>query len=200
MRKRIYWLAFWVLLVLLAYYLFPFFLNGLARSLIVRDQLERADVIIVLSGDDNGERVSEAVRLYKKGYAGKLLMSGGPLAWRLTAADWMKKQAVYLGVPAKAVLLEKASRSTRDNALFSLRILKARKVKSCILVTSPQHSRRASRTFKKLFGRQGIKIASQPVPLVRSRFRPDGWWGRHEDSQLVLWEHFASLYYLLRGY
>jgi uncharacterized SAM-binding protein YcdF (DUF218 family) len=200
MRKRIFWLALLFLIILLACFLFPAFLNGMARFLIVRDEIKPADVIIVLSGDENGERVDEAVRLYRRGYAKKMLMSGGPLAWRLTAAEWMKRQAVVRGVPKNAIMLEEKSRSTVENARFSLRILKKHKVKSCILVTSPQHSRRSKRVFKKFFEREGIKISSHPVPLEKSGFKLPGWWKRHEDTQKVMWEYVAFVYYLLRGY
>jgi uncharacterized SAM-binding protein YcdF (DUF218 family) len=200
MRKRIFWLALLLLVVLLAYFLFPAFLNGMGRFLIVRDEINPADVIIVLSGDENGERVDEAVRLYRQGYARKVLMSGGPLAWRLTAAEWMKRQAVARGVPEKAIMLEGKSRSTVENARFSLRILKENKVSSCILVTSPQHSRRSKRVFNKFFAREGIEVFSHPVPLEQSEFKLPGWWRRHEDTQKVMWEYVAFVYYLLRGY
>lgn len=200
MKKRIAWLGLFLSAAALACFLYPVGLNGLARFLIVRDEIEPADAIIVLSGDVNGERVSEAVRLYKKGYGRRLVMSGGPLSWRLTAAEWMQKQALAMGVPARAILLEKGSQSTVDNALFTLRLLEPMKVRSCIVVTSPQHSRRAKRTFKNLFEKRGIKIYSHPVPLERSRFKLPGWWRRHEDTQLVVWEYVAFVYYLMRGY
>ena len=188
------------MLILSAYLLYPHVMEGAARFLMVRDRLEPADMILVLAGDDNGERVRESVELYRQGYAREILMSGGPLAWRLTAAEWMKKQAVAMGVPARAVLTEDRSESTLENALFVLSVLKGRGTKSVILVTSPTHSRRADRVFRKVLPPQGIKVISSPVPLEKSEFRVDRWWTRHEDTQQVVWEYVSLVYYFLKGY
>lgn len=176
----------------------PVFLNGMARALIVRDKLEPVDIIVVLSGDNNGERVDEAVKLYKKGFARKILMSGGPLAWRLTAAEWMKKQALVLRVPSRAILLEDESESTLDNARFSRAILQRNGAKAVILVTSPTHSRRAKQVFEKTLKKDQIKVLSWPVQ--KSKFKLDQWWTRHEDTQAVMWEYVSLVYYFLKGY
>ena len=188
-----------LVLVLLALYLsWPYVLNGLARFLVVSDRLDKADVILVLSGDTNGERVAQGVELYKKGYAKYLLMSGGQLAWQLTYADWMKKQAVAAGVPGSAVLVQGRSKSTLDDAKFSLPVVEARNFKSVILVTSPYHTRRAAAVFKKMYGPQGIKVMVYPVQ--HSDFNPHDWWRRHEDTAYVVWEYMARVMYLLKGY
>jgi len=188
-----------LLLVILAVFLLPYAVTGAAHWLVVSDKLEPVDVIVVLSGDNNGERVDWAAKLYHQGYAKKLLLSGGPLAWQLTAAHWMKKQAISLGVPARSLILEDESESTIDNAQMSLAKLPD-KVKSIGLVTSPTHSRRAKRVFKKVFSKAGIKVLSYPVSLVKSKFNIERWWTRHEDTQAVMWEYVTLVYYFLKGY
>lgn len=189
-----------IIVLLIAFLVYPFILNGLARYLIVNDKLEPADLIVVLSGDANGERVDEAVQLYKEGYAPKMLVTGGPLAWNLTAGEWMKLQAVNLGVPAKNVLVENQSRSTYENAKFILKKVRKIGARSIILVTSPTHSRRAKRVFHNMFSGYGVKILSHPVPLEKSEFKLSRWWTRHEDTQPVVWEYVAMVGYLLKGY
>lgn len=198
MKKLITWFIIIVLVAGGLYLALPFFLNGLAAHLIVRDRLERADVILVLAGDNSGERVEEGVNLYKQGYAGYILMSGGPLAWRLTNAEWMKKQALAEGVPERAILLQDRSQSTLDDANFSLPIAVKHNFKSLILVTSPYHTRRAAAVFKKIFGSAGIKVIVYPVR--KSDFNSVGWWTRHEDTADVIWEYVAGAMYLLKGY
>lgn len=200
MKRKIFWLSVFLVILLGIYFSHPFILGGIARFLIVRDKIEPAALIIVLGGDNTGERVNEAVNLYREGYAQKILMSGGPLAWELTYAEWMKKHAVALGAPFQAVLLEDKSRSTIENAQFTLPILKQNRIRSFILVTSPTHSRRAKRVFKKVYAEEGIKMISHPVPLRDSMFRLPRWWTRHEDTQLVMWEYVSLIYYLLKGY
>ncbi len=179
---------------------YPFFLNSFAKNLIVNDQLKPADMIIVPSGDDNGERVNRAVKLYKQGLASKVLMSGGPLQWRLTSAAWMKKHAMALGVPASAILLEEKSDSTIDNAKFSLPIVKKHGAKSVIIVTSPTHTRRAKRVFKRIFSKHKINVKIHSVPIAESKFKLKGWWQRHEDTQKVLKEYASLLFYFYKGY
>jgi len=176
----------------------PFVLDHLGRRLIVGDPLVKADVIIVLAGDDNGERVAEGAELFRAGYAPYMLMSGGPLAWKLTYAEWMKKQATESGVPAARILLQDRSRSTIEDARFSLPIVKQQGFKSVILVTSPQHSRRAGKVFRQIFGREQIKVMVRPV--AKSEFKPDRWWRRYEDRALVVWEYFSSVLYFFKGY
>jgi uncharacterized SAM-binding protein YcdF (DUF218 family) len=188
-----------VLLILLGLYLTrSFFLNQLASFLVVRDELQKADVILVLAGDDNGERVVEGVKLFKQGYAPWLLMSGGPLSWELTAAEWMKKQAVAAGVPSRAILLQAESKSTLQDARFCLPIMQHRGFKSVILVTSPYHARRAGGVVKKAFAPAGIKVINYPA--TKSIFKSDRWWQRHEDAAFVVWEYVSLVLYFFRGY
>ena len=185
-------------LILLLFLFHPWILNGLADRLVVSDRLEKADLILVLAGDGNGERVDEAVKLFKTGLASKLLMSGGPMAWKLTYAEWMKKQAVASGVPAAAILIQDRSRSTLEDAKFSLPIVNASQIHSIILVTSPTHTRRAGRVFHKIFAPAGIKVIVHPVE--KSEFNPNRWWTRHEDTALVVWEYVSAVLYFFKGY
>ena len=173
-------------------------LTGLGGCIIVRDKLEPADVIVVLGGDNSGERVAEAIAIYQQGYAPKMLMSGGPLAWQLTDAALMKKQAMASGISGRAIYTQERSRSTLEDAQFSLPILRSLKARSIILVTSPTHSRRARNVFAKYFKGSGIKIIIAPVK--KSKFKLEGWWRRHEDTQLVIWEYVSLVYYFLKGY
>ena len=180
------------------YLVYPFLLDGLANYLMVQDRLEKADIIVVLGGDNNGERVEEGVKLYQQGYAKHLLMSGGSLAWKLTYAQWMKRQAVEGGVPESAILLEDKSKSTLEDAKFSLPIVVGKGFKSIILVTSPTHTRRAARVFRRVFSPAGVKVIIYPAE--KSEVSPERWWTRHEDTQLVVWEYAALIFYFLKGF
>ena len=188
-----------LLLILAVVFLsYPWLLNAMANHLIVRDRLEKADVILVLAGDSNGERVAEGVKLYKEGFSPYWLLSGGPLAWNLTSAEQMKKQALAMGVPERKIILQERSRSTIDDANYCLPIIKKYNFRSIILVTSPYHSRRAGKVFNKLYKPLGIKIIIRPAE--KSEFNPDQWWQRHEDSAAVVWEYTAMVLYFFKGF
>ena len=188
-------------MIFIAGYLsYPYMLDGLARFLIVRDQLEKADLIVVLGGDDNGERVNAAISLFREGFSNKFLMTGGSVAWNVNAAENMREQAVTMGVPYDSIIIEKESESTLENAKFSLPIVEREGPQKILLVTSPMHSRRAKRVFNKIFLSKEIKVISWPVKIEESKFNLDRWWTRHEDTQAVIWEYVALTYYLLKGY
>lgn len=185
-------------LLLLGVLFHTFILNGLADFLIVQDKLEKADAIVVLSGDSNGERVKQAAILYKQGYGRFLVMSGGLITWDQTYAANMKRQAMYLGIPAAAILLEDRSKSTYENAKFSLPILKNKGIHSIIVVSSPFHMRRAKGVFQTLCRSEGIKVKAYPVQ--NSAYQPHEWWTRHEDTQNTIIEYLSLFFYILKGY
>src|SRR3989339_2207318 len=121
MLKKLF-ICFVVFIILFVFF-YSFIFQGMASFLKVQDKLEKADVILTLAGDSNGERVAQAVALYKQGYVPKILMSGGPAVWHLTYAENMRRQATSLGVPAEDVVLQDRSKSTMEDIKFSLPIL-----------------------------------------------------------------------------
>ncbi len=183
-----------IILLIIAY---PIVFQNMAEFLNIKDKLERSDIILVLAGDSNGERVSQAVELYKAGWAPKILMSGGPAVWHLTYAKNMRAQATSLGVPENDVVLQDRSKSTLEDIKFSYEEIKSLGSKKVILVTSPYHIRRASLVANKYFKKGGIKVIAYPAQ--KSVFNPKKWWTRHEDTQFVVWEYVATLEYLLKG-
>jgi uncharacterized SAM-binding protein YcdF (DUF218 family) len=100
-----------------------------------------ADAIIVLGGESVG-RVSKAFELFKKGAARRIIVSGSG------DADFIRQQLVRAGAPRDAIELEDQSRTTKDNAEFTTRMLQASCVQRAIIVTSWFHSRRALSSFR----------------------------------------------------
>lgn len=197
MKKKRYWLLIPIFIVIIIWLISPYILQSMAKYLVVKDQLSTAEAIVVLGGDSNGERVEEGITLYKKKYAPLLILSAGPLAWHLTGAEWMSKQAVAGGVSFDKIILEDQSRSTLENALFVRNILSNRNIHKIILVTSPTHTRRASLVFNKILSKDRVVVLSWPT--TKSIFNPENWWKRHEDLQLVIWEYVSLVLYLFEG-
>lgn len=98
---------------------------------------------------DSSDRVWHAARLYHTGKAPLLLLSGGsdPALSTMSEARAMQSFLRDLGVPAKAVLLEEESRTTRENAACAAAILKQRGINRVLLVTSALHMQRAAGHF-----------------------------------------------------
>src|SRR3989339_1140558 len=136
-KNKLSWFLFPIFFVILFWLISPYIFQSMANYLVVKDQLSTAEAIVVLGGDGNGERVEEGIVLYKKKYAPLLILSAGPLAWHLTGAEWMGKQAVAGGVPFDKIVLEDRSRSTFENALFVRSILLKKNIHKIIMITSP---------------------------------------------------------------
>lgn len=100
-----------------------------------------ADALVVLGGGPP-ERPMRAAELFKAGAAPLIICSG--------VGDAKISQAVLLqaGVPAANILLEGESRTTKENAKFTIALLRARHLTNAIIVTSWFHSRRARACFQ----------------------------------------------------
>lgn len=141
----------------------------------------KVDAIVAISGGDTSARTSEAIKLYKHGWAETLIFSGaaqdksGP-----SNAEAMRRQAMGEGVPASAILLEETSETTHQNAAQTKQLLLSRDIDTVILVTSAYHQRRASLEFNQRMGGL-IKVLNQPVANDNQWssiwwMTPIGWW------------------------
>lgn len=122
-----------------------------------------ADAIIAISGGDTSARTSEAISLYKAGWAPKLIFSGaaadktGP-----SNAEVMQKQALSEGIPQSAIIIEDLSTNTAENAQNTATVVQKMGLKRVILVTSAYHQRRASIEFGRRLG-SDVVIVNHPV-------------------------------------
>jgi uncharacterized SAM-binding protein YcdF (DUF218 family) len=150
-----------VILLELAAFFFP------QQVLTVDSGPEKADVMVVLGGGLH-ERPERAAELFKQGAASKILVSG------FGDCDINERLLEKNGVPDAGIILECKSRTTRENAEFSIAMLRARHVKSAIIVTSWYHSRRALHCFEHYA--PDIKFYSRPSYFAypRGQWRPKG--------------------------
>ena len=99
------------------------------------------DVIVLLGGGVH-ERPLRAAELYKQHAAARIIITGA-------GDDEINRQLlIQYGVPAGAIEVENQSKTTRENAVNTLKLLRAEHVNRAILVTSWYHSRRAEKTFE----------------------------------------------------
>ena len=186
-----------VLVIGLLYVGHGFILEKAGRYLYYKDEIKPADVIVILAGEET-ERVEYGVKLFKEGWARKdrMILAGGPLVWKYTWASLMKEHAISLGAPKGAILLEDKSRTTEEDVRFTKDILNKYGYKSCILVTSPYHSRRATSIFRKIMGDKIIVISA---PAEKSWFSFDEWWKRRKDRARVLDEYSKFIWLWVFG-
>jgi uncharacterized SAM-binding protein YcdF (DUF218 family) len=114
--------------------------------------------------------------------AGIVVVTSGGRKWDgIVEADALRDALARDGVPAAAVLRERCSFSTRENAEYVARLLGRRGIDDVTLVTSAWHMARAAALFRA----QGLRVREVPAEdarvegLVR-RVALRGWWSLRE--------------------
>jgi uncharacterized SAM-binding protein YcdF (DUF218 family) len=126
--------------------------------LCARSEIRSADVIVVLGGEPV-VRAEHAAKLATNGLAPRVIVSGHG------DCESNRRVLVARGVAAKRIQVECASRSTQENALETVKLLRAQKCRRVIIVTSWFHSRRALSSFRKYAPE--IEFLSAPVPRTK---------------------------------
>lgn len=137
-------------------------LHPLEKSYSCND-LQGAQAVVVLGGgivkvpDGYQLSVHTTARLLKglqiaeqKGLP--LIVTGGRLPGvdQLPEAEVMKREAISLGFEEHDIIVEPLARTTRENALYTYKIIKEYGLKRIILVTSAVHMKRAVYCFEKI--------------------------------------------------
>jgi uncharacterized SAM-binding protein YcdF (DUF218 family) len=183
------------------------------------EDLPQADVIVVLGGgldaarpprqaaELNGaaDRLVLGARLLRAGKAAYVLASGGNLPW----IDAGEPEAVHAGrlllewgVPPDAILLEVDSRTTHENAVGTVQVMRAHRLRSALLVTSAMHMPRAYEVFRSA----GLEVfpaptdfwAVPPQRLTVLDWLPDA--EAMEVSSRAIKEYLGLLAYGWRGW
>ena len=180
-----------------------------------------ADIIVVLGGGafKNGvlagasnERLIRGLLLYKAGWAPGIMFTGGAIASKAakivhtlmkstdkgvidaSEGGLMGEIALKLAVPEKAAVIDHTSTNTYENLLHAKKYMDEKGLKSCIIVTSSLHMKRASLVAKKL----GLLFYAAPVKDV-AMYRVGGL-GRINLMDELLWEYAAIALYRFYGY
>ena len=146
-----------------------------------------ADVIVALSGDVHGARAATAAALFRAGFAREIIFSGASQdPDSVSSAELMARDAVALGVPRTAIILEEDARTTEDNARLVRALMEANRFGSALLVTSGYHQRRAALAFARAF--EGTALRFTNVPADDPDWDALLWWLRPEQRELTLRE------------
>jgi len=92
-------------------------------------------------------RVRAASQAFREGKGTVVVASGGRVWGTCVEADAMAEDLQADGVPEKAIVRERCSFSTRENARYTARLLARRGVTDAVVVTCAWHLPRAMRAF-----------------------------------------------------
>lgn len=149
------------------------------------DDNTKTEAIVVLTGGRN--RIAEAIKVYNKGVSQKLFISGVEKNTSLEAIS--QRQAVTFPTEKNAVLLEKQSTNTIENAIQTQAWLKENDIKSIRLVTSNYHIPRSLQEFQ--HQNPNLKIVTHPV---YSDYVAKEWWKSIRSFCLIASEYNKFLY------
>ena len=157
---------------------------------------------ITVTTATEAERVLEAARVFTLIAPATIISAGGqpdPTAISLPSAMTMRDELVRLGIPANRIVLEAASRSTRENALLVAPLLRSLGADRIVLVTSAVHMRRAMGAFRAV-GLDAIPAIAPPIgaPSDWDDWRPSA--GTLAESNAIAREVVGIPYYWLRGW
>ena len=181
------------------------------------EALPEADLVVVLGGGlmppatagahpdlgESADRYWHAARIHRAGRAPRILVSGGDV-WgtgRQTEAEAVAGFLRDLGVPPGAILEERSSRNTWENARHTGALLAERGWNRVLLVTSARHMGRA----RAAFARAGVET----IPAATDHAVPGAapaLFGVLPDADALkrttsaLREYLGRLVYRLRGW
>ena len=188
--------------------IFFFFSNGFIVGKIINSyearypRTDKFDVGIVLGGFSGlnkrnneiafnwtGDRLFQAIALYKKGQIKQILLSGGSanlIDRKIEEGDLAIQYLKLVGIPDSAILIENQSRNTIENARYSLALIAKNNPEAKILViTSAWHIPRA----KLIFDRQAKrKIEYYPTNFIGNADFEFGDFIIPSATALVTWE------------
>jgi uncharacterized SAM-binding protein YcdF (DUF218 family) len=156
----------------------------------------KGDVLILLSAAADDEyggisyssywRARQALFAWQTGGFKKIVISGsgGPGIHNFLIAE---------GIPREAIVAERRSTSTRENAIETECLIQGIPGKK-VLLTSDFHMYRALRVFRKL----GIEVTPMAVPDVLHS--TEHWNGRFQAFEIMMIESVKIVYYGFRGW
>lgn len=193
-----------LVLVLLVYLLRVPLLRSLGQYLNYQQELRQVELLVVLAGSPL-DRGAEGARLYKAGWASRVVTTGGqvPHDFAILGLDMMEcdltaRYMIEQGVPIANIDRIRYGSSTLEESDTILHYCLEQQVQSVMIVSSEFHTRRIKRFFQSKFEQAGIEIIIRGAPS--SRFDIKNWWENEYGLLAVNNEYVKLLYYLLQGY
>ncbi|HEY8559747.1 MAG TPA: YdcF family protein [Pyrinomonadaceae bacterium] len=183
------------------------FAYALAVNLEAKKTLARADAILVLSGSSEyAERADEAAALYKADVSRKIFLTNDGLqsGWNQNEqrnpffVELARQRLIGEGVGEESIeVLAPAVDGTIDEANLFAQKASERNLRSVVLVTSAYHSRRALRTFERVFAANNLPVeigVACPAEELRA-VSPVVWWLSFQGWKTVALEYLKIAYY-----
>ena len=156
----------------------------------------KADLMVALGGD-NGARADRVLELYREGFAPRILLTGPEGAYskiRPSLLRWRTRYLIEEGVPEKALLIDSRAKSSWEEAVNALQLMREMKLDRVLVVSDPPHMRRLSWVWGKVFAGSGKEFVL--VASYMEDWDVAHWWRTSANAQFVFGEYIKLAYYL----
>ena len=174
-------------------------LQAIGDFLVVRDELQPAEVIHVIAGPDY--RTDYAIRLYQQGNGERIFFTGG---WcrihQYNHGERGRALALAEGVPPQAIATDESPVTSTYSEVVRLKEFMASSpepIRSVIVVSDPYHMRRAWLAYRWVLGK-GINLQMAPVPFGLTPYQRR-WW-TDEASRQYVWDEYRKVVYYVARY
>jgi len=177
-------------------------INDITNFVFVEDKPQKVDAIF-LPGGSHPEQPEYAAELYRKGYAKRLIPSGGVSVKRDKWPGVRSKADIYNGdyqsdcefftdvfvkngVPVDVIVGEDKSGHTRDNAFLSRKVVDENEleIKTALIVCKAFHARRCLMLYQMAFPNTTFYVC----PVVCLGITRDNWYKSEQGIDRVLGE------------
>jgi uncharacterized SAM-binding protein YcdF (DUF218 family) len=125
-------------------------------------------------------RVARAAAAYRQGVSSRVVVSGGRHWDGFVEADVLGAELVRHGVPETALLYERQSRTTRENARYTAELLGPLGARKVFVVSCDWHLPRALFCFERVgLEAEAVPAHAPPLPFARRtlrQLREEGAW------------------------
>lgn len=175
-------------------------LRAFGNYLIEEDQLKKSEAIFVLSGGP-WDRGNEAARLFKNGYANKIICTGQnvPHNFKALNMDYLESEITRFNlirnnnIADSSVALIKKGTSTFEESEIILDYCQTNNIEQCIIVSSKFHTRRIDQVFEEKFAKSGIDYILRGAPSTN--YDEQRWWANEYGLIALNNEYIKIVYY-----
>lgn len=180
----------------LALYCFPAPLLRAAGSVLVSEgPPAAADMIVVMAGDNTGNRILKAAELARQGFAPVVLVNNSGFTYGYPESDLAVNFAVQHGfAPRLFAPVHWIAKSTVQEAGETLREARARGARRLLIVTTVWHTARTRRVFRRLAPGLQVFLVGADDPWWHN----GDWWTDREGRKTFLMESVKTIADYLR--
>jgi len=178
--------------------------------LIKKNDPVHADAMVILMGSVS-DRVLQAVDLYNQGMAGtvifgevnrghyKILEDKG--FYIQSTTELFRDAAVSLGIPSDSIIILPGDVTSTQMEAVIVRnyLIEYYDIDTILLISSAQHTRRASMIFRSAFRKSGVQACIVTIPSSYSGFTGEKWWKSRNRVETVFMEYLKIADFMLFG-